>query len=141
MELVHALNVKAGNVLQSSYKDLDGVCNQLAGTTGWAAEGCLNLMAGNVLGDDPTVHMNSVNPTQGAVGTLVTVLGTGFSRVRTVNFKQKGQPYWVTDLVVIGSDTQFTCSVPAGLVSGTCTINTCDIGGFDVGNNLNFKIP
>lgn len=38
LELVHALNVKAGNTLPD-FKELAGVLNQLAGTTGLEVDG------------------------------------------------------------------------------------------------------
>jgi len=38
LELVHALNVKAGNTLPN-FKELAGVLNQLAGTTGLEVDG------------------------------------------------------------------------------------------------------
>jgi len=34
LSTVGALNVKAGNTTKSTYKDLMGVCNQIAGTKG-----------------------------------------------------------------------------------------------------------
>lgn len=42
LDLLGALNAKAGNTLPTNWRDLDGVCNQLAGTTGLAAPGALS---------------------------------------------------------------------------------------------------
>lgn len=39
LDIVHALNVKAGNTLAMGYKELAGVLNQLAGTTGLEVDG------------------------------------------------------------------------------------------------------
>lgn len=44
LDVVGALNVKAGNS-RPNYKDLMGVCNQLAGTTGLAAAAALRQVA------------------------------------------------------------------------------------------------
>lgn len=44
LDVVGALNVKAGNT-QPNLKDLMGVCNQLAGTTGLAAAAALRQVA------------------------------------------------------------------------------------------------
>jgi hypothetical protein len=41
LELVGALNVKAVNTTLATYKELAGVCNQLAGTTGLTAADAL----------------------------------------------------------------------------------------------------
>lgn len=50
MEMIAALNYKAGNTMTSpapnDWKMLDGVCNQLAGTNGLAAPGALSTIAG-----------------------------------------------------------------------------------------------
>jgi hypothetical protein len=45
-EMVDSLNRKAGNHLPN-YLDLNGVCNQLAGTTGLDAQDALSRLAGN----------------------------------------------------------------------------------------------
>ncbi len=42
--LVGALNIRAGNALPN-YLDLDGVANQLAGTTGFSAQAALDMLA------------------------------------------------------------------------------------------------
>ncbi len=44
MSFVAALNIRAGNTLPN-YLDLDGVCNQLAGTTNWSAQWALDFLA------------------------------------------------------------------------------------------------
>lgn len=44
LDLVGALNAKAGNT-RPNFKDLRGVCNQLAGTTGLAAAAALRGVA------------------------------------------------------------------------------------------------
>jgi hypothetical protein len=45
-EVVESLNRKAGNK-QPNFRDLDGVCNQLAGTKDLAAQDALSRLAGN----------------------------------------------------------------------------------------------
>lgn len=44
-ELVGALNVLAGNK-SGQYRDIDGVLNQLAGTSGWGANAAASRYAG-----------------------------------------------------------------------------------------------
>jgi hypothetical protein len=39
LDIVHALNVKAGNTLAAGYKEIAGVLNQLAGTSGLEVDG------------------------------------------------------------------------------------------------------
>ncbi len=43
-DVIGALNIKAGNV-QPNWRDLNGVCNQLAGTTGLEAPAALRARA------------------------------------------------------------------------------------------------
>lgn len=45
-EIVDSLNRKAGNV-KPNYRDLAGVCNQLAGTTNLEVQDALSNLAGN----------------------------------------------------------------------------------------------
>lgn len=45
LDLVGALNTKAGNTPKSGWKNLAGVCNQLAGTTGFEAAAALRWRA------------------------------------------------------------------------------------------------
>ena len=45
-ELVDSLNRKAGNT-QPNYRELDAVCNQLAGTKDLTAQDALSRLAGN----------------------------------------------------------------------------------------------
>lgn len=55
LDLVHALNVKAGNSLPN-FKALQGVLNQLAGTSGLAVDGAASAIvdgAGAGFGDGP----------------------------------------------------------------------------------------
>lgn len=57
LELVAALNLKAGNdstTLAKMPKELDGVCNQLAGTTGLPAQAAMAVMAFGPAGSGDT---------------------------------------------------------------------------------------
>ena len=48
LELVHAINVKAG-ITSPPFLEFAGACNVAAGTTGLAALHALNVAAGNTL--------------------------------------------------------------------------------------------
>jgi len=45
-DLLGALNQKAGNTTPNTYRELNGVCNQLAGTQNLEAPGALRVLAG-----------------------------------------------------------------------------------------------
>jgi hypothetical protein len=65
-------------------------------------------------------HIISFTPTSGAVGTSVTITGTGFTQALGVGF---GDHVPATNLTVV-SDTEVTATVPSGAKTGRVGIKT-----------------
>ncbi len=78
----------------------------------------------------PTVA--GINPSNGAVGSTVTITGTNFTGVNSVKFANNASAQFT-----INSDTQITATVPNGAVTGPITIskqgcNDAQTGAFTV---------
>src|SRR5205085_6548306 len=67
-------------------------------------------------GNCPTI--TNVSPSSGAVGTSVTITGTGFNGVNSVKFANN-----VSATFTIVSDTQITTTVPNGAMTGALTVS------------------
>jgi uncharacterized repeat protein (TIGR03803 family) len=64
-------------------------------------------------------HIRGFSPTSGAVGTLVTINGTGFTQTTAVDFA-KAVPATFT----VVSDIEITATVPSGAKTGPITVKT-----------------
>lgn len=64
-------------------------------------------------------HITSFTPTSGAVGTLVTINGTGFNQTTAVHFGNT-----VTSKFTVVSDIEITATVPTGAKTGPITVIT-----------------
>lgn len=109
MELVGALNRKAGNTLPN-YKELAGVCNQLAGTTGLEAVDALSRIAGG-LGMEIGYASNTSNFTHTAVATFTNVTSL------TLTFATGSRPVQIVFGTVGISASGATNTLQAGAIS------------------------
>lgn len=64
-------------------------------------------------------HINNFMPTQGPVGTVVTIIGTTFTQARQVTFGGVKATNFT-----VNSDSQITATVPIGAVTGTIDVTT-----------------
>ena len=64
-------------------------------------------------------HISGFTPTSGAVGTLVTINGTGFNQTTAVDFAKA-----VLATFTVVSDIEITASVPTGAKTGPITVKT-----------------
>ncbi len=72
----------------------------------------------------PSPHITSINPTQGAVGTQITITGSGFVDIQNYNQVFIGG---VAATVVSWSDTQIVANVPPGAQTGTIYVAVTDV--------------
>jgi Divergent InlB B-repeat domain/IPT/TIG domain len=76
-------------------------------------------------------NITGISPTSGAVGTPVTITGTGFGTSGTVSFN--GTPA----SIVTWTATSIVAQVPGGATTGTITVST---GGYQTGDQQQFQV-
>jgi hypothetical protein len=92
------------------------------------------VFTGNCSGPPPACPtVNNINPTNGAVGSMVTITGTNFTGVTAVKFSNN-----VTATFTINSATQITATVPTGAVTGPITISKTGCADVNTGT---FTVP
>lgn len=88
---------------------------QISGVVG-RGNGAIATLTPAVVYQPPTI--TSLNPTAGAVGTIVTITGSHFTGTTSIKFDG-------TDAIfTVDSDSQITTTVPTGATSGLVTVTT-----------------